>query len=55
MKEISEKPDHKAIAVLTKIAFPGYYIGAEDVRKAAVIESRNAPWLAHHSFPSPHQ
>src|SRR5271170_3801515 len=31
---ISEKPDHIAIAVLTEIAFPGYYIGAEDVRKA---------------------
>jgi hypothetical protein len=31
---ISEKPDHEAIAVLTEIAFPGYDIDREDVRKA---------------------
>jgi hypothetical protein len=31
---ISEKPDHEAIAVLTEIAFRGYDIDDEDVRKA---------------------
>ena len=31
---ISEKADHDAIAILTEIAFPGYDIDAEDVRKA---------------------
>jgi len=31
---IAEEPDHEAIAVLTEIAFSGYDIDVEDVRKA---------------------
>ncbi len=31
---ISDKPDYEAIAVLTNVAFPGYDVIADDVRKA---------------------
>jgi hypothetical protein len=31
---ICDKPDHEAVAVLTNIAFPGYDLLADDVRKA---------------------
>ena len=31
---IGSAPDHQAIAVLTNIAFPGYHLIADDVRKA---------------------
>lgn len=31
---ISDKPDYEAVAVLTNVAFPGYDVIADDVRKA---------------------